>query len=391
MKRVAITGYGIKVPGAKNNIEFEKILKLGEKQTELNEDLFPDGVTCHLGFVENSDKLDKIDKIYKRYPKFAKLAMETTLEALGLYEGNIKDKRVGVFFGTSLGGVEGYEEISKQVFDNEFKKISILSSGKAHYHSVSSAVAGMLGIKGPTKTLSTGCSVGIEAMEMAILYLKANKIDLAIVGASEDCNSRLTNFSFGRMKTLPFNQTDNFVGTPFTKKSKGFILSEGAGTLILEREDDCESKKVYGYIEDINSNNDAVNIFSNDTTGETMFNLLKNLKMKTLPDYINSQALGLYSNDKIEYINSRKLFNHKVPITSVKGIIGHSLGASGITQVISSLITFQSNFIFPIYTDKDGFEDLNIVDKLKNQEVKSVLITSHGYGGNNAGLYLSKE
>ncbi|MBZ5750019.1 hypothetical protein [Metabacillus rhizolycopersici] len=107
--------------------------------------------------------------------------------------------------------------------------------------------------------------------------------------------------------------------------------------------------------------------------------------------YINSQALGINVNDRIEEYSSKEVFNHTVPYTSIKSMIGNPYGASGVLQVISSLLSITQWFIPPtIRTKKDGFEDMNSITETLFQEVNEVAITNHGLGGNNACGYVKR-
>lgn len=109
------------------------------------------------------------------------------------------------------------------------------------------------------------------------------------------------------------------------------------------------------------------------------------------PTYINSQALGIKENDDIESVVYERLFAKKgIPITSIKGMVGHAMGASGMFQMISALISMKEQFIPPtLYANRAEYPNLPIVEKTINTPIESVLITSHGYGGNNGCALLS--
>lgn len=110
----------------------------------------------------------------------------------------------------------------------------------------------------------------------------------------------------------------------------------------------------------------------------------------TVPTYINSQALGIETNDQIERFIHNETFGLEVPITSIKGMIGHSFGAMGAMQIISSLLSMEYGFIPPtIKTKGIGFEELPIVYETRYQTVESVCITNHGSSGNNACLLMT--
>lgn len=128
-----------------------------------------------------------------------------------------------------------------------------------------------------------------------------------------------------------------------------------------------------------------------DDSGEDMLSVYKETIGSTIPCYANSQALGLKNNDRIEGNIHRQLFTKDVPLTSIKGMIGHTFASMGVIQMISAFISIEYGFIPPtIKTGKKGFEDLPIVCEPIYQPVRSVSITAHGNSGNNACAIVTK-
>jgi len=161
----------------------------------------------------------------------------------------------------------------------------------------------------------------------------------------------------------------------------------------LERDSDALQRGAYifGEIDNIVSNNDGVHIYSLDASGDKMIKALREAVTNRVPDYVNSQALGIQINDRIEKKVSQELFNHTVPFTSIKSMFGNPFGAIGIIQVISSLLSINNSFIPPtIRTDKSGYEEMNIVMEPIFKPINEVAITNHGYGGNNASAYIKR-
>ncbi|WP_150267888.1 beta-ketoacyl-[acyl-carrier-protein] synthase family protein [Paenibacillus tepidiphilus] len=395
MKRIAVTGFGIKVPGGENNSDFERHLLSGEYHFVTKSDLSPTGEP--LLFGELSGDLGELDgREHRTLPRFAKLAISTAAEAIALAQLPTADlgDRVGVFFGTTMGGIISLEEMLHIIGNNDFRGLPVYCCGLVHNHTLASAISSHFGLTGRTKTVTTGCTAGIEALEDAMMYLQSGTIDTAIVGASDSCNTKSTVYGFGKIRGLPFGQGPDAAGSPFNKRSKGFVLSEGAATLILETEEHALGRgaNIYGYVDKVASNNDGVSVNGQDTSGQRMKQAAAAVLDGRIPDYVNSQALGYESNDRIEDIVSRDLFRHEVPLTSIKGLTGHPFSASGLAQLIASLLGFRAAFVpRTIRTDQYGYEHLPVITAqmpLKNEEV---LITSHGYGGNNACVYLMKD
>jgi 3-oxoacyl-[acyl-carrier-protein] synthase II len=396
MSKIVVTGYGIKAPKSTNIKEFLYNLKEGVYCLEAVTNLTPKGETTIVGLIK--DKLVEIppDRKYERFSRTTLLGMAAGKEALTYSKlGDLGNKKVGMFFGTSVGniGEPTFQESIMNVKLDKYKEIPITFGHSANYHSITSAIAHFLGTNGITKTITTGCTSSLEAMQDALVYIKSGLIDVAIVGGSDSPIDKVAAYGFAKTRVLPLNQGIDEGAVAFQSSSKGFAMSEGAGVIILEREDEAliRGAKILGEIEDVVSNNDGLYIYSVDQTGDQMLKALKEVVNNRKPDYINSQALGIQLNDLIEKRCSKELFDHTVPYTSIKSMIGNPFGAVGIIQVISSLLSINYGFIPPtIKTKKEGFKEMNIVTNTLTQLVNEVAITNHGYGANNACAYVRK-
>jgi 3-oxoacyl-(acyl-carrier-protein) synthase len=394
-KRIVITGFGVKVPNGENNKELLHHLISGEYKFSIRNEITPNREDLLIGeVVQGLGELE--DKHFRALPRIAKLAICTISEALEMAHLDLGEDgtSTGIFMGTTMGGTTPLEEMVRISSADKFREMPVYCCGLVHYHSLAASVSSFFHLKGITKTVTTGCTAGVEAVEDAIMYLQNGKINTAIVGAADSSNNRVTVFGFGKIRALPFNQQAEYAGSPFSKRSKGFLLSEGAASLILETEEHALARNaaIYGYIDAVVTNNDAESINGHDRTGSSMKQAVSSVLGQRIPDYYNSQAMGYAANDSIEDIVSRDLFGHGVPLTSVKGLIGHPFSASGLAQIVASLLGFQHQFVpRTIRTDQWGFEHLPLITETLLKPSAEVLITSHGYGGNNAAVYLTKS
>ncbi|GAA0594353.1 beta-ketoacyl-ACP synthase II [Virgibacillus siamensis] len=394
--KIVCTGYGILAPKTKNVDEYLYNLKNGVCSLEVVDQEGPKGESNILGVVNEGLEEFKANKRINRLPKVTKMGISAAKEAMKSARINIDDKKVGIFFGLSLGstGERILRDGIQFVNDGDYRKIPITYAHYANYHSITSSIAHSIGVKGITKTISTGCTASLEAVEEAMLYLKSGKIDVAIVGGTDSPISKITTYSFAKTRVIPLNQTLGEGAVPFQEGSKGFAMAEASGAIVLEREEDAinRSADIKGEMVDVVSNNDGVYIYSLDDTGEQMMNALREVTEGRRPDYINSNALGIKLNDQIEKKCSELLFNNEIPYTSIKSMYGNSFGAVGILQVISSLLSVQNGFIPPtIHTSKEGYETMNIPLETRFEDVNEVAITNHGYGGNNACAYVRRH
>ncbi|MCM3397876.1 MULTISPECIES: beta-ketoacyl synthase N-terminal-like domain-containing protein [Oceanobacillus] len=393
MSKIVITGYGVAVPGSTNSKQFEQQLRNGRHGLEMmKDDLVTRNKTLILGYLDNKS-FEREEKLYKKYPRVAKVQINTTEEALEMSGLEVSSERTGVFIGTSLGGTEGYEASIALSSRGDYKIFPTFACGQTNYQSTASAINGHFSLKSIAKTVSTGCTAGLEALESAILYIRSGMIDNAIVGGVDIANTASLIYAFSKIRAIPLGRDFEASGIPFSENSKGFVAAEGSASIVIEKEEDAIRRggTILAEIDEVKSNNDGLGVFGSDHTGNSMYELCKEVVGNKNPDYVNSQALGLRANDEIERYTHNKLFGNKIPITSIKGMVGHSFGASGLIQLIATLIGMKGNFIpYTARTDKHGFEELNIVDGFKTSDVSEVLITSHGYGGNNSIAYIKK-
>lgn len=391
---IVCTGTGVLAPNTKNIREFLFNLENGICCLEVTHDYTPNNESNIVGIIKEILEEFENDKLLKRLPRVTKIGLAATKEAVDSSKIDLTNKRVGLFFGISLGGVG--EEVFQEGFINSnqgnYRKIPLTFCHSGNFHSITSAIGHFIGTNGITKTISTGCTSSLEAIEEALVYLKSGIIDVAIVGGVDAPLSQALTYSFARTKVLPLNQDMSEGAVPFQEGSKGYAMSEASGSIILEREEDAliRGADIKGVISDVVSNNDGIYIYSVDETGSQLHKALKEVVKDRKPDYINSQALGISINDRIEKNGSEILFNHQIPYTSIKSMYGNPFGATGIIQVISSLLSIEHNFIPPtIRTTKKGYEEMNIVTETIFQVVNEVAVTNHGYGGNNACAYIT--
>ncbi|BAU27778.1 3-oxoacyl-[acyl-carrier-protein] synthase II [Aneurinibacillus soli] len=393
-EKIVITGYGIKAPGGYNVDHFTDSLITQVSALELFAGQGTEGKDIAFGVVY--DKLEEIkkDKKYRRYPRISLLAMSAMKEAIQMAgKTDLSGYRTGIFMGTALGGTLGYDEVITIANENNFKAIPVTGCGIVHYHSLASSMAELLGITGVTRTVATGCSAGIDAIQDAMMYLHAGELDTCIVGGADAPISKSVMYAFGKIRCLSQNKELHAMGVPFSKKSAGFVIAEGASVLVLEKESAALNRgaKILAVIDEVSTTNDATGIFFSDSEGKHILHDMKRVTKDRRPTYVNSQALGMVENDRIEATNHMQLFGTDIPITSIKSITGHMFGASAGAQMIASLIGMEHNFIpGTVNAVRDDYPELPIVFDTTQTEVDRVVVTSHGYGGNNAAICISK-
>ena len=316
MHEIVITGYGIKAPGVFNKLDFLSVLKNGICTQSVTKS--PNGEEMVAGVIEG-DFLEINEKNYKRYPRSARLAMAAALDAVEMSNTkNYQSQRIAVILGSAAGAILEIEQ-GAHLF-NHVQDLPIHGVTLADANTLSNAVAEIVGSSGPTFTISTGCTASIDALIMAKSLLESNTVDACIVGGADAPLGQWTINGFKKTRGISSETKINKAGVPFSKKHNGFVLSEGAGIIVLERNETAKEKgkKVYGKLEKVVSRNEAIGLLKSDTTGEHMLGVFQEAVEGFSPSYLNSQALGLKLNDEVERFIHEKTFRNPVPITSIK-------------------------------------------------------------------------
>ncbi|WP_197489750.1 beta-ketoacyl synthase N-terminal-like domain-containing protein [Rossellomorea aquimaris] len=390
MDNIVITGYGIKAPGALSKESFKRILEEGICTQSVLEGRGPNESSVIAGLIED-DFLHIKERNYKRYPRSTRLALAAANDAVEMANLSCDPYKVAVIMGTSAGAILEIEQYSTVALN--LKKYPVQGVSLVDTHTLSATVAEHIGLRGPAFTITTGCTASLDTILLAKLLLESGQVEACIVGGTDSPLGQWSINGFSKTRSITSNVSIEQTGVPFSNEHHGFVLSEGAGVLVLEREENAlkRGKSVYGRIQNVLSKNEGRPILKSDETGQEMLSLYKDTLGEALPCYVNSQALGLHTNDRIEGFIHKELFQHSIPITSIKGMMGHSFAAMGAIQIISSLISMEYGFIPPtIKTSGRGFEELPIVYKTIYQPVQAVSVTNHGNSGNNACILLTK-
>ncbi|WP_430790556.1 beta-ketoacyl synthase N-terminal-like domain-containing protein [Virgibacillus flavescens] len=392
MDKIAVTGYGIKAPGVSNSIDYKHVLENGTCTSEIIHEDGLNGKSIVGGRI--ADSFTTINgKNYKRYSRVSRMAIAAVNEAVEMAElRGVDPAKIAVIMGTSVGGLLEIEHYADQ--SHIYKTFPLHGITLADSHTLSSSIAYHLGTNGPSYTLSTGCASSSDAILLGKLLLESGQADVCIVGGSDSAISQWSIFGFSKLRLIETGQKIHETGVPFSKKHKGFVMAEGSGILVLERASHATNRGVpiKGHIDNGFANNKPAPLLQSSSSEHSMIAAMKHVLGDKKPTYVNSQALGIADNDEVERKVHNHLFGSSVPITSIKGSIGHTFGSIGAMQAISSLISMEYGFIPPtLKTAGDGFEELPIVFQTEYSPVESVAITTHGNGGNNTCLFITKQ
>ncbi|OPH50476.1 hypothetical protein BC351_07405 [Paenibacillus ferrarius] len=392
--KTVITGFGLRLPKIQNVVQFEKVLRNGICTQSIVTGIGPKKESLVCGMIEDELEEARERKLHG-YPRAALLGIAAAKEALEQAKIASPKARLAVIIGTSTSSLPEIEQCSYMYRSNQYNKISAFNAGMTNIHSLSSGIANYFGLGDGNLvfTLTNGCSSGSDAIFLGKTLLENGTVDICIVGAAETpfCDSAIA--SFAKQKAIKFNVNIGETGNPFSKNSNSFVISEGAAVIVMETEQQAnqENKHIYGYLTGAAANNDGVSIHQMDENGERLYQTFDQAVGSKKITYTNSLALGLDLQDENEAKNHMKKLGAHTPITSIKGMIGHPFAVSGVAQLISSLISLREHFIPPTtLSDFKGYEHVNIVKEAMNCDIQNIAITSHGYGGNNNTIVVSK-
>ncbi len=261
--------------------------------------------------------------------------------------------------------------------------------------SASSWISILYGLKGANYTMNASCASGTCAIGEAYMHIKNGLCNTAVTGGVECLAEKFGAVmrGFDMLSTLTKSEDGNPM--PFSNRRSGFLFNEGAGCILILEELESALKRgahIYAEISGYECNSDAVNIVQMDDTGEQIKKLLVKIKGSTTIDYINAHGTGTVLNDEIEARVIRGIFGDKSNqphINSSKGILGHSIGASGALEAAITAMSIKNERVHGSRID-DPMENLNIVMESMPAKVDYALSTSYGFGGHNAAILFKR-
>ena len=262
-------------------------------------------------------------------------------------------------------------------------------------NSASSWVTILFGIHGPNYTMNTSCSSGTYAVGEAFDKIRAGSADLVITGGVEclQDNVGATMRGFDTLGTL--TKSEDGRPLPFSKKRSGFLFSEGGGCILILEEMENAMKRgaeVYAEIIGYGANSDAYNLVGMHQSGDQIKKLLRKVVGGNKVDYLNTHGTATLLNDEVEARIIQDIFGHMEDqplLNSTKGNLGHSIGASGATEVAVSALSVKNDIVHANLAE-DLLDNLNIAEETTRLTVNHALSTSFGFGGHNSAILLKK-
>lgn len=332
-----------------------------------------------------------------RYAQFSVASVKLALEDSGLdFSPDAPNDRVGVSFGTALGGVSNAEDQHEAFMHGGPKSVRQTLALQVFGGSAHCNTAIEFGLRGVGTTNSNSCASGNVAIGEALRYIREDWADVMIAGAAEAPLSPLTFGAFAFIRTMS-RAHPSVACRPFDRDRDGFVMGEGSASLILEEYEHAKARnaEIYAEVVGYSLNNDAFHMTTPLPTGESCVRAMRDaLKYGRVNpdqiDYINAHASSTQLNDANEAFCIRKVFGHHtitIPVSGTKSYYGHPLGASAAIEGVVCALAIRDGLVPPTlnYQTPDPACDLDVVaDGPREKELNYIMSNAFGFGGINS-------
>lgn len=413
-RRVAITGLGVVAPGGVGVKEFWSLLADGRTATRRISFFDPSGFRSQIAAQIDFEpaELGLSQQEIRRMDRAAQLAVVAAREAVAdsdLDSGQVVPHRLGVTIGSAVGATTSLEREYRVVSDDG--RLHHVDQGYAVPHlydylipsSFAAEVAWAVGCEGPATVVSTGCTSGLDSVGHASELIREGSADVMIAGASDAPVSPITVACFDAIKaTTPRNDDPEHASRPFDASRNGFVLGEGAAMFVLEETERARRRgaHIYAEVGGFSSRCNAFHMTGLRPDGREMAEAIRVAMAEARidpqdVDYINAHGSGTKQNDRHETAAFKDSLGHwayRRPVSSIKSMIGHSLGAIGSLEIAASLLAMQYDVVPPtanLHTP-DPECDLDYVPRTAREwRTRTVLTVGSGFGGFQSAMVLT--
>lgn len=400
-RRVVVTGLGILSPIG-NTVEDAWLSciegKSGITTVEIGLENNPVTIGGRLKNFDSNEFLDS--KEVRRIDPFIQygiIAANQSIENSGILESNLDLTKVGVNFGAGIGGIDTIEKNKTLLEDRGYKKVSPFFVPGSIVNMISGLVSIKHGFMGPNTSVVTACSTGNHCIGTAARSISCGEADVMVAGGAEMASTPLSIAGFISARALSTNTDPQAASRPWDRDRDGFVLSDGAGSLVLEEYDHAKSRGaiIHAEIIGFGTSSDAYHMTAPPEDGRgaalAMTNAIDDAEINISEvDYINAHGTSTPLGDIAETIALKSVFGNSVPqISSTKSMTGHTLGAAGAIESIFCIKAIKEGIIPPTINldNPDPLCDLNYTPLVSNEKKVSVAMNnSFGFGGTNSTL-----
>lgn len=404
-RRVVVTGLGTVNPIAQSVPDYWRGLLAGHSGIAPITQFDTSAFKVHFGGEVKDWRPDQFipsrqARHLDRFAQFAMVAAKQAIADCGIAFEKEDLFRCGVMIGSGIGGMNEFEEQHSRYIQSGPGRINPFTIPKMIANSASGTISIEFGLMGPNTAVSTACSSAGHAISDAYHAIKWDLADVMVTGGSEAAITTMGLGAFISCKALSTrNDAPEIASRPFDKDRDGFVLSEGAGILVIEEYQHAKSRNatIYAEILGIGNTADAFHITAPHENGTGAAQAMRQaMKMAHLnPEdvqYINAHGTSTQLGDAAETHAIKNVFgahSYKLAVSSTKSLLGHLLGASGGVELIACVLTIKHGVIHPTinYVTPDPACDLDYVPNHPREiRVRHALSNSFGFGGHNSTL-----
>ncbi|MEL7543143.1 MAG: beta-ketoacyl-ACP synthase II [Pseudomonadota bacterium] len=416
MRRVVVTGLGLVTPLGTGVEPVWKRLRDGQsgaaKVTSFDVDDLACQIACQVPRGDGSDGTFNPDdwmekKEQRKVDDFIIFALAAADQALADADWHPKDRddqiATGVLFGSGIGGLEGIHDASLLLAEKGPRRISPFFIPGRLINLASGQISIRHGLRGPNHAVVTACSSGAHAIGDASRLIALGDADVMVAGGSESpiCRLALAGFAACKALSTDFNDAPEKGSRPYDKDRDGFVMGEGAGSVVLEEYEHAKARgaRIYAEVIGYGLSGDAFHITAPAEDGDGAFRCMEMaIKRAGIAasdiDYVNAHGTSTPMGDEIELGAVERLFGGEdvgVSMSSTKSSIGHLLGAAGAVEAVFSILAMRDQVAPPtLNLDNPSVEtSIDLVPHTaREREIRTVLSNSFGFGGTNASLVM---
>jgi 3-oxoacyl-[acyl-carrier-protein] synthase II len=409
-RRTVVTGIGMISPlGSGNDKTWEGLLagRSGiDRITRFDASDYPARIAGEVRDFNPEDWIEKKEiKKSDTFIHYAIAASQIAFDDSALANANVDSDRFGVIIGSGIGGLPLIEEMHRKLIERGPNRVSPFFIPGLIVNLAAGQVSIRFKAKGPNSAPATACATGAHAIGDAFKIIQRGDADLMIAGGAEAVITPLAVAGFSAMRALSTRNDDpQRASRPWDRERDGFIMSEGAGVVILEEREHAlrRGAPIYAEITGYGMTSDAYHITSPSEDGDGMCRVMeKAMKdagvVREQIDYINAHGTSTPVGDKAESVAIKRVFGdhaRKLAVSSTKSMTGHLLGAAGGLETAIVVRAIKEGVMPPTinYENPDPDCDLDYVpNQARKRELRHALSNSFGFGGTNATLVFSKH
>ncbi|MCW9024419.1 MAG: beta-ketoacyl-ACP synthase I [Gammaproteobacteria bacterium] len=402
-RRVVVTGLGIVSSIGNNKQEVLESLQTGRSGIEFSQEYADMGFRSHVHGEIHLDTDALIDRKLRRFmgrgAAFNYIAMQQAIEDAGLEDSDISNPRSGLVVGSGGPSTEFIVQAADIMREKGIRRVGPYMVTRTMSSTNSACLATPFKIKGVNYSISSACSTSAHCIGNGMELIQMGKQDIVFAGGGEDVHWTMS-VLFDAMGALSskYNEAPETASRTYDANRDGFVISGGAGVLVLEELEHAKARgaKIYAELSGYGATSDGFDMVQPSGEGAERC-MQQALATVDLPvDYINAHGTSTPAGDPPELRAIAKVFGEKIPpIASTKSLTGHALGAAGVNEAIYSILMMENNFIAAsaniseLDPEAEGFPIVR--ERLDNQTLNCVMSNSFGFGGTNATLIFQRS